>query len=331
MSFRGFGVLIASVVTLLSAPPARGAQQAGKVPHVGIVWIATPAYVAPLQEAFRQGLRDLGYVEGETIALETRFAEGVADRLPDLMGELVRLKVDVIVAPSTPAVRAARQATGTIPIVMVNVADPVGLGFVSSLAQPGGNITGLSNLTVELAGKTMELLNEVLPKLSRASVLLNPAHPDAELFMRGAKVAANTLHLELQVLEVREPGGFAPSFGEAKKHRAGGALVGTMEGLFGLHRKRLFDLALKNRLPAAVSGPSYYAEAGALMAYGANPLAMLRRAATFVDKILKGAKPADLPVEQPTRFEMAINMKTAKALGLTFPQSILIRADQVIQ
>ncbi len=193
MSLKGVGILIASVVALLSAHPARGAQQAGKMPRVGIVWTATPATVAPFHEAFRQGLRDLGYVEGETIALETRFAEGMVDRLPALMAELVGLKADVIVAPSTPAVRAARRATGSIPIVMGNVADPVGLGFVSSLAQPGGNITGLSNLTVELAAKTMELLKDLLPRLSRASVLLNPAHPDAEPFARGAKAAANTL------------------------------------------------------------------------------------------------------------------------------------------
>ncbi len=332
MSLKGVGILIASVVALLSAPPARGAQQAGKMPRVGIVWIATAANVAPFHEAFRQGLRDLGYVEGETIALETRSAEGVVDRLPGLMADLVRLKADVIVAPSTPAVLAARQATGKIPIVMANVADPVGLGFVSSLAQPGGNITGLSNLTVELGAKTMELLKEALPRLSRISTLVNPTHPAAELFTRGAKAAANTLHLELQVLEVKDPGGFERAFAEAAKYRAGAMPVGTAEGLLSLHRRRLFDLALRHRLPTAVSGtPAHFAEAGALMAYSSNSTAMLHRAATYVDKILKGAKPADLPVEQPMRFELAINMKTAKALGLTFPQSILIRADQVIQ
>ena len=332
MSLKGVGILVASVVALLSAPPARGAQHAGKMPRVGIVWITTPANIAPFHEAFRQGLRDLGYVEGETIVLEARFAEGMVDRLPDLMAELVRLKADVIVAPSTPAVRAARQATGTIPIVIANVADPVGLGFVSSLAQPGGNITGLSNFTVELGAKTMELLKEVFPRLSRASVLVNPAHPDAELFVRGAKAAANTLHLDLQILEVMEPGGFERAFAEAGKHRAGAILVGTTEGLISLHRKRLFDLALSHRLPAAVSGvAARYAEAGALMAYGVSGSAIFRRAATYVDKILKGAKPADLPVEQPTRFELVINMKTARALGLTIPPSILVRADQVIQ
>jgi putative ABC transport system substrate-binding protein len=314
MSLKRAGILIASVVALLSAPPARGAQQAGRMPRVGIGWIATPAYVAPLHEAFRQGLRDLGYVEGETIAFETRFAEAVVDRLPRLMAELVRLKADVIVAPSTPAVRAARQATRTIPIVMVNVADPVGLGFVSSLAQPGGNITGLSNFTVELGTKTMELLKAALPRLSRISVLVNPAHPDAELFARESKAAANTLHLELQVLEVREPGGFEGAFAEAGKHRAGAILVGTTEGLFGLHQKRLFDLALKHRLPAAVSGATgtsgagSFAGAGALITYGTNRAAIFRQAATYVDKILKGAKPADLPVEQPTRFELVINL-----------------------
>ncbi len=324
--------MLSIALAIVAAPPAHGAQQAGKMPRVGIVWIATPASVAPFHEAFRQGLRDLGYVEGETIALEARFAEGMADRLPALMADLVRLKVDVIVAPSTAAVRAARRATGTIPIVMAYVADPVGLGFVSSLAQPGGNITGLSNFAVELGAKTMELLKAVLPKLSRASVLVNPAHADAEIFARGAKAAANTLHLELQVLEVREPGGFEKAFAEAGKHRSAAILVGTTEGLFSLHRKRIFDLALRHRLPAAVSGTAaWYAEAGALMAYGANSFAIFRRAATYVDKILKGAKPADLPVEQPTRFELVINLKAAKALGLTIPQSVMIRADQVIQ
>jgi putative ABC transport system substrate-binding protein len=319
-------------LAILAAPLATEAQQAGKMPRVGIVWIATPATVAPFHEAFRQGLRDLGYVEGQTIALEARFAEGMEDRLSALMAELVRLKADVIVAPSTPAVRAARGATGTIPIVMANVADPVGLGFVSSLAQPGGNITGLSNFTVELAAKTMELLKEALPKLSRASVLVNPAHPDAALFTRGAKDAANTLHLELQVLEVKDPGRLEQAFGEATKHRGGAILVGTTEGLFSQHRKRIFDLALSQRLPAAVSGFAFrWAEAGALMAYGSNSSAIYRRAATYVDKILKGAKPADLPVEQPTRFELVINLKTAKALGLAIPQTILLRADHVIQ
>jgi putative ABC transport system substrate-binding protein len=331
MSLKGVGILIASALVLVSAPPASGAQQVAKVPRVGIVWIATAATVAPFHEAFRQGLRDLGYVEGQTIALETKFAEGVEDRLPALMAELVRVKADVIVAPSTPAVRAARKATGTIPIVMANVADPVGLGFVSSLAQPGGNITGLSNLTVELGAKTMELLKEALPRLSRLSTLVDPAHPAAELFTREAKAAANTLHLELQVLEGKDPGGFERAYAEAAKNRAGAMLVGTAEGLFSQHRRRLCDLALRHRLPMAVSGAPYYAEAGALMAYGSKPTAILHRAATYVDKILKGAKPADLPVEQPTRFELIINMKTAKALGLTVPPSVLIRADQVIQ
>ena len=332
MSLKGVGILIAIVVVLLSAPPARGAQHAGKMPRVGIVWIATPATVAPFHEAFRQGLRDLGYVEGETITLETRFAEGMADRLPGLMAEMVRLKADVIVAPTTPAVRAARQATGTIPIVMANVADPVGLGFDSSLAHPGGNITGLSNFTVELAAKTLELLKEALPRLSRVSTLVDPAHPTAELFTRGARAAANTLHLGLQVLEVGKPSGLERAFAEAGKHRAGAILVGTTEGLFSQHRQRIFDLALRHRLPAAVSGsPARFAGAGALMAYGTSTPAIYRRAATYVDKILKGAKPADLPVEQPTRFEFVINLKTARALGLTIPQSVLIRADQVIQ
>ncbi len=324
--------MLGIALTILAAPSAHAGQQAGKMSRVGLVWIATPASVAPFHEAFRQGLRDLGYVEGETVALQVRFAEGMEDRLPALMAELVRLKTDVIVAPSTPAVWAARRATGTIPIVMANVADPVGLGLVSSLAQPGGNITGLSNFTVELGAKTLELLKAALPRLSRVSVIVNPAHPDAELFTRGAKAAAKTLRLELQVLDVREPGGFERAFAEARKHRAGAILVGTTEGLFSLHRKRIFDLALRHRLPAAVSGLAFrYAEAGAVMAYGANSSAIFRRAATYVDKILKGAKPADLPVEQPTRFELVINLKTAKALGLTIPQSVLIRADQVIQ
>ncbi len=302
------------------------------MPRVGIVWINPYPAVGAYHEAFRQGLRDLGYVEGETLALDARFADGKVDRLPALMADLVRRNADVIVAPSTPAVRAARQATGAIPIVMANVADPVELGFVSSLAQPGGNVTGLSNLTVELAAKTLELLKEVLPKLSRASVLVNPGHPAATLFVRGAKDAATTLHLDLQILEVGDAAGFEQAFVEAGRNQSGAILVGTVEGLFAFNEKRLADLGLKHRLPVAVNGtPVRDAEAGALISYGSSTPAMLQRAAYFVDKILKGAKPGELPVEQPRKFELVINLKTARALGLTVPQSVLIRADEVIQ
>jgi len=322
-------ILLTLVLGLFLAPLAAGAQQPAKLPRIGLLIQNPIAPVAHLWEAFRQGLRELGYVEGQNIAIEVRSAEGKYERLPALAAELVRLRVDAIVVGSTPAAFAAKQATMTIPIVMAGVGDPVGSGLVTSLARPAGNITGLSLLTSELSAKQLELLKEALPKVSRVAVLWNPATQSHPLILREAKAAAQALGVQLQLLEVRNPDDFERAFGVATRRRAAGLLV-LADAMFLSHRTRIANLAAKSRLPA-MYGLTEHAQAGGLMAYAPNFAGLFRQAATYVDKILKGAKPADLPVEQPTRFELVINMKTAKALGLTFPPSILIRADQVIQ
>jgi len=286
--------------------------------------------MSPLLDAFRQGLRELGWVEGQNIAIEYRFAEGRFDRLPDLAAELVRLKVDIIVAQPTPAAVAAKNATKTIPIVMISVGDPVGLGLIASLARPGGNVTGSSySVGPEIAGKLLELLKETVPKVRRVAILWNPANPAQPLFIRELNVAAPSLGVQLQLLEARGPNEFEGAFAAMAKERAGALLV-MADGMFLLHRTRLADLAARSRLPAAY-GVRDHVDAGGLMSYGSSTRDLFRRSATFVDKILKGAKPADLPVEQPTKFELVINAKTAKALGLTIPPSLLQRADEVIQ
>jgi putative ABC transport system substrate-binding protein len=268
-------------------------------------------------------------VEGQNIAIEYRWAEGEYGRLPTLAPELVRLNVDIIVAAPTVAIQAAQQATGMIPIVMALANDPVGSGFVASLARPGGNVTGLSLFSPELSGKRLELLKETIPKLSRVAVLWNPSNPSVPPLLRETEAAAHALRLRLQLLEVRGPTEIDRAFSAIARDRAGALLV-LPDPTAVDQQKRILDLAAKSRLPAMYWSRELV-EAGGLMAYGANAPDMFRRAATYVDKILKGAKPADLPVEQPTRFELAINLKTAKALGLTFPPSILVRADQVIQ
>ncbi len=324
--------LVTLSLGLLAALPAAEAQRPARLPHVGIVWVGGPRTIAHFHEAFLQGLRDHGYVQGQTIAVEARYADGRAERLPSLMTELAALKPDVIVAPAASITRAAKQVTSTIPIVMANVFDPVALGFVASLPKPGGNITGIANLSEDLTAKRLQLLKEAVPKASRVAVLWDRASPAREAYGKILPAAARALGLSLHTLEVGGPDEFEKAFAEASQQRAGAllALAGGGEPLFFTHRKRLMELIAQHRLPA-MFGSAVYAEAGGLMSYGPNLPAMFRYAATFVDKILKGAKPADLPVEQPTRFELVINMKTAKALGLTFPQSILIRADRVIQ
>jgi putative ABC transport system substrate-binding protein len=275
-------------------------------------------------------LKDLGWVEGQNIVIEWRFAGGRAERLPDLAAELVRLQVDLIVVPSTPPALAAKNATKTIPIVTVGVGDPVGLGLVASLARPGGNITGLTGVvTPEIAGKQLELLKEAVPKVSRVAVLWNPATPGNALALRETEIAARVLGVELQLLEARSLNDFDSAFAAMTAKRAGALLV-LGDVMFVTHRIRLAELVAKSRLPA-MYGLREYVEAGGLMSYGPIASELFRRAATYVDKILKGAKPADLPVEQPTRFELVVNLKTAKALGLTIPQSVLIRADEVIR
>jgi putative ABC transport system substrate-binding protein len=280
-------------------------------------------------EAFRRGLRELGYAEGKNIAIEYRAAEGKLDRLPALAAELVGHKIDVIVVGGDSAIRAARQATYTIPIVMANAGDPVTDGFVASLAQPGGNITGLSRMGPELSGKRLELLKEAIPKASRVAVLWDPNDPGSLAQFRETEAATRALRVQLQSLEVRGPDDFENAFRAAGK---GGteALIIVSGGLFNTHRARMVNLEVKTRLPVMHTDPRWVS-AGGLMSYSANVLELFRGAATYVDKILKGAKPADLPVEQPTKFEFIINLKTAKQIGLTIPPNVLARADKVIR
>jgi putative tryptophan/tyrosine transport system substrate-binding protein len=311
---------------LLAAPLAAAAQEykAGKVARIGRLELSS----AGTDEAFRQGLRELGYVEGQNVVLEYRFAEGKAERLPNLAAELVNLKVDIIVAGGTPAPLAAKHATSTIPIVMAAAGDPVRTGLVANLARPGGNVTGLSTFTPELAAKRLQLLKEVVPGVSRVAVLWNATNPFAVFNMRETEVAARTLGVQVQSLEVRGSDDFENAFAAAIRGRAG-ALIVVDDPLTCRHRERLGDFAAKNRLPT-MYGFRQCAGTGGLMSFGASLADLYRRAAIYVDKILKGAQPRDLPVEQPTKFELVINLKTAKALGLTIPQSLLQRADQVI-
>jgi len=312
----------------LSAPLAAEAQQAGKVPRIGFLYYGSPG-PSPELDAFRQGLRELGCIEGQNIAIEVRFASGRVERLPELAAELVRLKLDVIVTPGTPASVAAKQATSTIPIVFAGVADAVGAGLVANFARPGGNITGLTGISAELGGKRLELLKEVAPKASRVAVLYNPADRSNVLVLKELQESAPALRLTLQPLAVRGPGEFEGAFVAMSRKRAH-ALFGAAGILTTEHRKAIVDLAAKRRIPA-MWGERQFVEAGGLMSYAVNFSDQVRRAATYVDKILKGAKPGDLPVEQPTKFELVINLKTAKALGFTIPQSLLLRADEVIQ
>jgi putative ABC transport system substrate-binding protein len=319
---------VALTIALLAAPLAASAQQAGKVHRIGLLGTGSPSDTSRI-DAFRQGLRELGWVEGQNIVIEYRCAEGRFDRLPELASELVRLKVEIIVAAPTPTV-AAKNATETIPIVMTNVGDPVGLGLIASLARPGANVTGLSyRVGVETMGKALELLKETVPKVRRVAILSNPANPAQPITVRDVKVAARSLGVQLQLLEARGPNEFDGAFAAMAKDRVGALLV-VADSMFIVHRTRVADLAAKNRLPAAY-GLREHVEAGGLMSYGPSSPDNYRRAATYVDKILKGARPADLPVEQPTKFELVINLKTAKALGLTIPSSLLLRADEVIQ
>ena len=318
-------------ISLLAAPFAVEAQPAGKVPRIGflVAASASDSAYARLIETFRQGLRDLGYVEGRNIVVEYRYADGKYERLPALAAELVRLKVDVIVSHGTPGPLAAKQATSAIPIVMTSAGDPVGSGLVSSLARPGGNVTGLSLMVPELGGKRLQLLKEILPGLSRVAVLWNAANPYASLVAREMEATATTLGVQLQALVVRGPDDFAGALAAATTGRAG-ALTAVEDPLTITKRTQIVDFAAKSRLPA-IYGVKEFVDAGGLMSYGVNLVDLYRRAAAYVDKILKGAKPADLPVQQPTKFEFVINLKTAKALGLTIPPSVLLRADEVIQ
>jgi putative ABC transport system substrate-binding protein len=314
---------------LLAAPRAAEAQQAGKVYRIGVLGATSASAYTVYLEALRQGLRDLGYVEGKNTVIEARWAEGRYDRLPDLAAELIRGKVDLIVTHGPAGARAAKQATSSVPIVMAVVGDAVAGGFVASLSRPGGNVTGSSFLWPELSAKRLELLKDVFPGVTRVAVLSNPDNPNFQGALKEAMdVAARSLRLRLQYADARGPDDFERAFSVVAKWRAD-ALVVPEDAVFISHARRIAELGVRNRLRTI--GFREYAEAGGLMAFGVNFADLWRRAAVFVDKILKGAKPADLPVEQPTKFELVINLKTAKALGLTIPQSVLGRADQVIE
>jgi len=322
---RRASLALVLTLALLAAPLAGEAQTPGKMPRIG--YLAFPAERLPAHDAFLQGLRELGYVEGQNIAIEYRWAGGKADRLPALAAELVALKVDVIVTASTPAIQAVKQTTKTIPIVMAASGNAVESGLVKSLARPGENVTGLTFLDPEISAKRLQLLKEVLPRMSRVAVLKHVTTTTASL--DASRAAARSLGLQLQILEVEAPEDFDRVFGVMREQRAE-ALNVLASPILNANRKALVQLAAKYQLPAVYQWREFV-EDGGLMSYAASLAEMLRRAATYVDKILKGAKPADLPVEQPTRFELVINLKTAKALGLTIPQSVLFRADEVIQ
>ncbi len=309
-------------------PLAARAQQPARVPRIGFLHYGSPG-PSPEVDAFRQGLRDLGYSEGQNITIEYRFAGGRVGQLAELAAELVGLKPDVIVTPTTPASVAAKQATSTIPIVIAGVADAVGAGLVANFARPGGNITGLTSISAELGGKRLELLRGVAPNCSRVAVLHNPADRSNVLVVKQLQEAAPALGLTLQTLEVREPGEFEGAFAAMTRERAD-ALFGAAGVLTYEHRNAVVDLAAKSRIPA-MWGHRQFVDAGGLMSYAVNFYDQCRQAATYVDQILKGAKPGDLPVQQPTKFEFIINLKTAKTLGLEFPPTLLALADEVIE
>jgi ABC-type uncharacterized transport system substrate-binding protein len=323
--------LMVIIATLLGCVGMATAQQVKKVPRIGYLVGGDPASESTRAEAIRLALRELGYVEGQNIAIEYRYTEGKVDRYPELAAELVRLKVDIILVGGTRLIQAAKNATKTIPIVMVGLgADPVEAGLVESLARPGGNVTGLTNLSRELGGKRLELLKEAVPKLARVAVLYEPASRPSVLEVKEVlPVAARALGLTVRSWEVRAANGFEKVFDTLNKQRPDGLYV-TTGGLMSYNRKRIVGFALKSRLPSVYQSREYV-DAGGLMSYSADLADSNRRVAYYVDRILKGAKPADLPVEQPTKFELAINLKTAKQIGVTIPQSLLYRADKVIK
>jgi putative ABC transport system substrate-binding protein len=322
-------VLFVATVILAFVPIAE-AQQPKKVPRIGHLNAASISVTATRAEAFRQGLRDLGYVEGKNIVIEWRSGEGKEDRLPALAAELVRLKVDVIVTSGPAPTRSAKEATVTIPIVMAQDPDPVGNGFVASLSRPGGNITGLATLAPEISGKRLELLKETVPKLSRVAVLGFSSQPGNTQLVKETELAARALGVRLQYLDLLGSKDIEPAFRAAGKGRAEAVLMLVPGAILGAHRTEIAGLAVKSRLPVIYHSP-VYVEDGGLMSYGVRFIDLDRRAATYVDKILKGAKPADLPVEQPMKFEFIVNLKAAKQIGLTIPPNVLVRADKVIK
>jgi putative ABC transport system substrate-binding protein len=327
---RKAGVLsILFVVVLLAVAVIAEAQQPAKVPRIAYFSAGSASSQASRLEVFRQGLRDLGYAEGKDIVVEQRYAEGKLDRVAALATELVRLKLDVIVTGGPAATRAAKEATATIPIIMGFDYDPVGSGVVASLARPGGNVTGLSSLAPEISGKQLELLKEVLPRLSRVAVLGNSTEPGIGQLRKEAELVAGAFKVNLQYLDVLAPKDIRTAFQAAIKGRAE-AVLALSSFVIISQRTEIADLAIENRLPAIYPWPEFV-EDGGLMTYGPSSNDLFRRAASYVDKVLKGAKPADLPVEQPTKFEFVINLKAAKQIGLTIPPNVLARADRVIK
>ena len=316
-------------IAAMLAPLAAGAQTAGKLPRVGFLGNSTAALESNLVGPFRDGLRDLGYVEGRNISILYRWAEGDYARLPPLIAELIASKVDVIVTAGTPAALAVRKATTSIPLVMIAVGDPVGTGLVRSLARPGGNATGLTSITPELEGKRLELIREVLPNMSRVAVFWNPSNAYQIGDEQAVRAAAATLHVPVLSLAVRTPDDFEHAFASVLRERADVMLV-LADRVFLHNRQRMIDFALRHRLPT-MSAYRELAEAGGLMSFGPNYAVMHRQAATYVDKILKGAKPEDLPIEQPAKFEFVVNLKAAKTLDIAIPQSMLLLADHVIE
>jgi putative ABC transport system substrate-binding protein len=315
---------------ILASSHLAEAQQPGKLPRIGYLAGATPSGVSARTEAFRQGLRELGYVEGKNIAIEWRFAEGKLDRLAGLAAELVRLKVDIIVSGGADVTLVVKEVTVTIPIVMTQDRDPVGSGFVASLARPGRNITGLSLLSPELSGKRLELLKEIVPKLARVAVFGTSTRPGSALDLKEIELAAGVLGVKLQYSDVLNPKDIETAFRAASKGQADGVLMNVSGPVATSRRTEIAELAVKSRLPVIYTRQEYV-EDGGLLSYGVSIKDLDRRAATYVDKILKGAKPADLPVEQPKKFEFIINLKAAKQIGLTIPPNVLARADRVIR
>jgi putative ABC transport system substrate-binding protein len=322
-------IVVLLVALLLSLSFPVHAQPPTKIPRIGYLIVASPSTSRAATEAFRQGLRDLGYVEGKNIVIEYRYAEGKLDRLPALAAELVRLKVDVMVSGGPQTTRSAKQATSTIPIVMAADSDPVGNGFVASLARPGGNVTGLATLTPEISGKRLELLKETVPRLSRLAVLGTSSEPGNALSLRETELAAAALGVQIQYLEVADPKEVGAAFEAVSKGRADAILVlpGTV---MNQRRTEIVGLAVKRRIPAIYYAP-VWVEDGGLMSYGASFSDLYRRAAYYVDRILRGAKPANMPVEQPTKFELVINLKTAKQIGVSIPPDVLALTHKVIR
>ena len=326
---RLIGLAVVLAVSLVLAPRSAEAQSATKAARIGFLATPSAEYIKGRVAVFEQALRELGYVDGKNIVIEYRYADGRFERLPNLATELVRLRVDVLVVVGAPAAHAAKNATSVIPIVIGNAADPVGTGLVASLAQPGGNITGLSDFNLGVVTKRLELLKQVVPTATRVAVLLNPANPTNPPQLKEIQTVAPALGVTLLALKAKGFDDIAPAFAVMKSERPGALLV-MGDPMFQTHQRRIVELALKGRLPTSWPWKESV-DAGGLMSYGTDFEDLYRRAAGYVDKILKGAKPADLPVEQPTKFELVINLKTAKTLGLTIPQSVLLRADQVIQ